>query len=95
MGLLEDAIGGWTGSALVWVGVVLAAPVLLPAVAPLVRPLAKGLVMGYLAMADAMKEAVAETREQLSDLVAEAQSDYATETTSTRGRSRKIVVSKE
>ncbi|MGH7963910.1 MAG: DUF5132 domain-containing protein, partial [Candidatus Binatia bacterium] len=61
MALLEDTLNGWTGSALLGAGVLLAAPVLLPMVGPLVRPLAKGLVIGYLAMADAVRAAAAET----------------------------------
>ena len=76
MALFNDALKGLGVTALVGIGVVLAAPLLFPATAPALRPLAKGLIKGYLAVADRMKEVMAEAGEQLSDLVAEARAEY-------------------
>jgi len=75
MALLDEGLGGWIPTALIGVGVALAAPILLPAAASGLRPLAKTVIKGYLAVADSVKEVAAEAGEQLSDLVAEAQAE--------------------
>jgi hypothetical protein len=76
MALLDDVFSGWGTTVLIGVGVALAAPVLLPAAGAVVRPVAKGLIKGGLFVVDSMKELLAEGQEQLSDLVAEARSEY-------------------
>jgi hypothetical protein len=62
-------------SILVVLGVALAAPIVLPAVAAVSRPLAKTLIRGYLTLSDMAKEFAAEAGEQISDLMAEVQSE--------------------
>lgn len=76
MALLDDVLSGWSSTVLIGVGVALAAPILLPAAGAIVRPVAKGLIKGGLFVADSLKELVSEGQEQLSDLVAEARSEY-------------------
>lgn len=76
MALLDDVLSGWSSTVLIGVGVALAAPILLPAAGAIVRPVAKGLIKGGLFVADSLKELVSEGQEQLSDLVAEASSEY-------------------
>jgi len=76
MALLDDVLSGWSSTVLIGVGVALAAPILLPAAGAIVRPVAKGLIKGGLFVADSLKELVSEGQEQLSDLVAEAASEY-------------------
>jgi hypothetical protein len=76
MGLIDVATKGWGGGLLIGVGAAIAAPIILPAAGSIVRPVAKGLIWGYLAAADKLKELAAETREQMNDLVAEAQAEY-------------------
>jgi hypothetical protein len=77
MALLDEGLSGWIPTALIGVGVALAAPILLPAAASGFRPLAKTVIKGYLVVADSVKEVVAEAGEQLSDLVAEARAERA------------------
>ncbi len=77
MALLDDMLKGGVPGILMGVGVALAAPILLPAAATGARPLAKALIKGALVVADSVKEVVAEAGEQLSDLVAEVQSERA------------------
>jgi hypothetical protein len=62
-------------------GVLLAAPILFPARGRSLRPAAKRVVRGYLARREKAKEMSAETREQLSDLVAEAKAESQTHPT--------------
>ncbi len=76
MALLDDVLNGWGTTALVGLGVVVAAPLLLPAVGTLIRPVAKGLIKGSLFVVNSVQEFVAEGSEQLSDLVAEAKAEY-------------------
>jgi hypothetical protein len=76
MALLDEVFNGWTTTALIGTGVVLAAPLLLPTVAAVIRPVIKGVIKSGLLLADSMQEMVAEGREQLSDLVAEARAEY-------------------
>ena len=67
---------GYGPSVALGVGVALMAPVVFTVVASVVRPVAKGVIKGGLMLADTTKEYAAEASEQLSDLVAEAQSEY-------------------
>jgi hypothetical protein len=69
---------GWLG---VGIGTVILAPIVAPALARGLRPLAKRAIKGYLTLADRARERLAETNEQLQDLVAEARSEYETEST--------------
>jgi hypothetical protein len=80
MALLDDVLSGWSSTLLIGVGVALAAPILSPAAGAIVRPVAKGLIKGGLFVADSLKELVSEGQEQLSDLVAEARSEYQANT---------------
>ena len=72
-----DGLKGAVPSILVVLGVALAAPIVLPAVAAVSRPLAKTLIRGYLTLSDMAKEFAAEAGEQISDLMAEVQSERA------------------
>jgi len=69
-------IKGYGPGVAVGVGVALMAPVLFTVVASVVRPVAKGVIKGGLMLADSTKEFAAEASEQISDLVAEAKSEY-------------------
>jgi hypothetical protein len=77
MALFDDMLKGGVPGVLLGVGVALAAPILLPAAAAGARPLAKALIKGGLAVAETVREVVAEAGEQLSDLVAEVQTERA------------------
>jgi hypothetical protein len=74
---MDRGLKGAVPSILVVLGVALAAPIVLPAVAAVSRPLAKTLIRGYLTLADMAKEFAAEAGEQISDLMAEVQSERA------------------
>jgi hypothetical protein len=76
MGLLEDSVKG--------VAIGAGAVVGLGLVSPVGRPLAKRLVHGYLSLRDKLQEAGAETKEQLSDLVAEVKAERTRGTVSPR-----------
>jgi hypothetical protein len=78
MAFLDEVFSGWGTTVLIGVGVALAAPTLLPAVGAVVRPVAKGVIKGGLFVADSLQGLVAEGAEQLSDLVAEARTEYST-----------------
>jgi hypothetical protein len=78
MAVLEKGLKGAVPSILVVLGVALAAPIVLPAVAAVSRPLAKTLIRGYLTLSDMAKEFAAEAGEQISDLMAEVQSERET-----------------
>lgn len=75
MAVLDKGLKGAVPSILVVLGVALAAPIVLPAVAAVSRPLAKTLIRGYLTLSDMAKEFAAEAGEQISDLMAEVQSE--------------------
>ena len=75
MAVLEKGLKSAIPSILVVLGVALAAPIVLPAVAAVSRPLAKTLIKGYLTLSDMAKEFAAEAGEQISDLMAEVQSE--------------------
>ncbi|HKA55772.1 MAG TPA: hypothetical protein VKJ47_19140 [Candidatus Binatia bacterium] len=79
MALFEDVLGGWGSSAAVGVGVVLAAPIVLPVVGTILRPVAKGLVKGYFFLADTVQDGAVQTREEVGELMSEAQSERARE----------------
>jgi hypothetical protein len=76
MALFEDVFNGWGTPALVGLGVVVAAPLLLPAVGAVIRSVVTGLIKGGLFVVQSVQEFVAEGSEQLSDLVAEAKAAY-------------------
>ncbi len=78
MAVLDKGLKGAVPSILVVLGVALAAPIVLPAVAAVSRPLAKTLIRGYLTLSDMAKEFAAEAGEQISDLMAEVQSERDT-----------------
>ncbi len=89
MAVLDKGLKGAVPSILVVLGVALAAPIVLPAVAAVSRPLAKTLIRGYLTLSDMAKEFAAEAGEQISDLMAEVQSEReATATAETVGTSK-------
>jgi hypothetical protein len=73
----HDPITEFAPSALVGVGLVLAAPIVLPVLGGVFRPVAKSAIKGYLAVQDTVTEWAAETSEGLSDLVAEARAEQA------------------
>ncbi len=75
MAVLDNGLKGAVPSILVVLGVALAAPIILPAVAAVSRPLAKTLIRGYLTLSDMAREFAAESGEQISDLMAEVQSE--------------------
>lgn len=76
MAFLDKVLNGWGSTALIGIGVAVAAPVLLPAVGAVIRPVAKGVIKGGLFVADSLRELVAEGSEQVSDVVAEAKAEY-------------------
>ena len=63
-------------TALVGLGVVVAAPLILSFVGAVVRPLAKVAVKGGLFVVDSVQHRVAEGTEHVSDVVAEARAEY-------------------
>ncbi|MFZ0051457.1 MAG: DUF5132 domain-containing protein [Desulfobaccales bacterium] len=75
MAVLDKGLKSAVPSILVVLGVALAAPIVLPAVAAVSRPLAKTLIRGYLTLSDMAREFAAEAGEQISDLMAEVQSE--------------------
>ncbi len=88
MALLDDVTKSFVPSALVGIGAVLLAPVLVPALANGLRPLAKTLVKGGLMVTDKIYEAVAEAGEQFNDMVAEARSEMGTTAAQAAGPKR-------
>ena len=79
---VEEVLGGWGSTALVGLGVVVAASLVFPLVGAVVRPVAKAAVKGGLLVVDSVQDLVAEGGEQVRDLVAEARAEY---TASRRG----------
>jgi len=77
MALFEDLSESFLPNALIGVGVVLLAPVLVPAVAIGLRPVVKSLVKGGIVVTDKVNSMVAEAGEQLDDLIAEVRSEMA------------------
>jgi len=63
-------------NALVAVGVVVLAPVLLPVVGVVLRPVVKGAIKAGLTVKDMAAGFVTEAGEQVSDLVAEAKAEH-------------------
>jgi len=82
MAWFEEVLSGWGSTALVGLGVVVAAPLILPLVGTVVLPLAKVAVKGGLFVVDSVQHLVAEGSEQVSAVVAEASAEY---TASRRG----------
>ena len=76
MAWFDEVLGGWGSTALVGLGVVVAAPLVLPLVGAVVWPVAKVVVKGGLFVVDSVRELVAEGSEQFSDVVAEARAEY-------------------
>jgi len=77
MALLEDLTESLWPNALIGVGAVLLAPVIVPAVAGGLRPVVKALVKGGIMVTDKVNSMVAEAGEQLDDLVAEVRAEIA------------------
>ncbi|MGP8050865.1 MAG: DUF5132 domain-containing protein [Desulfobaccales bacterium] len=90
MAVLDKGLKGAVPSILVVLGVALAAPIVLPAVAAVSRPLAKTLIRGYLTLSDMAKEFAAEAGEQISDLMAEVQSERDTTATAEAAVASKV-----
>ena len=88
MALLDDVTKSFVPSALVGIGAVLLAPVVVPAVSNGVKPLAKTLVKGGLLVADTIYGAVAGLGEQFNDIVAEARSEMGTTAAQAAGPKR-------
>lgn len=76
MAWFENALGGWSQTVLIGVGVALAAPIVLPIVGTVIRPLAKGTIQGGLYIVDSLTGLVTTGGQQVSSLVAEAQAEY-------------------
>jgi hypothetical protein len=73
MALFEDlTLGSVTSSALIGVGLIVAAPVLLPMVGAVVRPVVRLAVQGGIAAYDAAATLVTTAGEELNQIVAEA-----------------------
>jgi len=77
MALFDDFTESLWPNALIGVGVVLLAPVIVPAVARGLRPVVKTLVKGGIMITDRVNSMVAEAGEQLDDLVAEVRAEMA------------------
>ena len=75
MALFEDLTESFWPNALVGIGVVLLAPVIIPAVAGGLRPVVKTLVKGGVMVTDKLNAAVAEAGEQFDDLMAEVRAE--------------------
>ena len=77
MAVLEDLSNGWGTNALVGLGVLVAAPVLLPVLGAVVRPVAKGFIKGGLWALDSVQELAIEVwKERLAALVAQALAEH-------------------
>ena len=73
MALFEDfTLGSVTSSALVGLGLVVAAPVLLPVVGAIVRPVVRLAIQGGIAAYDAAATLVTTAGEEVNQIVAEA-----------------------
>ena len=73
MALFEDVtLGSVTSSALIGLGLVVAAPVLLPVVGAVVRPVVRLAIQGGIAAYDAAATLVTTTGEEVNQIVAEA-----------------------
>lgn len=76
MAWYDDALGFSWPNVLVVVGVVALVPVLLPVIGYVVRPLVKGAAKTGFAVKDLAVGFMEETRERVSDLVAEAKAEH-------------------
>lgn len=77
MALFDDLTESFFPNALIGVGAILLAPVLIPAVASGLRPVVKSLVKGGMIVTDKVNSLVAEAGEQLDDLMAEVRAEMA------------------
>jgi Protein of unknown function (DUF5132) len=77
MALFDDLTESLWPNALIGVGAVLLAPVIVPAIAGGLRPVVKTLVKGGIMITDKVNSMVAEAGEQLDDLVAEVRAEMA------------------
>jgi hypothetical protein len=82
MAVLEDLFEGWGTTALVGLGVMVAAPVLLPTVGAVLRPVLKTVIKSSFWVMDSVQGIVAEGSEELSKLTTEARAEH-------RGRAAK------
>jgi len=73
--LLDNLTESLLANALIVVGAVLLAPVIVPAVAGGLRPVVKTLVKGGIMVTDKVNSLVAEAGEQFDDLIAEVRSE--------------------
>ena len=87
MALLEDALGGWTGGALLGIGAAVVAPSIIPAAGSILRPVAKVLVRGGLVVTESVRGVFAEASEHVTDLVAEVRAE--SDARSSRGRTER------
>ena len=87
MALLEDALGGWTGGALLGIGAAVVAPSIIPAAGSILRPVVKVLVRGGLVVTESVRGVVAEASERVTDLVAEVRAE--SDARSSRGRTER------
>ena len=78
MALLDNLTESLWPNALIGVGAVLLAPVIVPAVAGGLRPVVKTLVKGGIMVTDKVNSLVAEAGEQFDDLIAEVRSEMVT-----------------
>jgi hypothetical protein len=77
MAVLEDLGSSWEATALVGLGMIVAAPVLFPALGAVVRPVAKGFIKGGLWALDSVQELAAEVwKERLAALVAQSLAEH-------------------
>jgi len=76
--LLDNLTESLWPNALIGVGAVLLAPVIVPAVAGGLRPVVKTLVKGGIMVTDKVNSLVAEAGEQFDDLIAEVRSEMVT-----------------
>jgi hypothetical protein len=77
MALFEDVTESFFPNALIGIGAVLLAPIVIPAVATGLRPVVKSLVKGGMIVTDKVNSMVAEAGEQLDDLIAEVRAEMA------------------
>lgn len=77
MALLEDTIGGWSGSLAVGLGAILVLPVVVPVLGSIARPVIRTVVGGALAIVDGVTEVISTGYDQVSSLVGEARAEIS------------------
>lgn len=85
MALFEDLTESFFPNALIGVGAVLLAPIVVPAVASGLRPVVKSVIKGGLIVTDKVNAMVAEAGEQLDDIMAEVRAEMAQTVPATEG----------